>query len=215
MDDLRLNFTNGPAGTFTCDFIQQLSRNRALHQAYLQRKKDAVDANSSLKEAMAGVKLTGGNLFKCRHTSLDSEVLELRREAESRKRSASASAVMKKVELFTGYLDKYDKLLTSGKDSANYNGTELKVWCDVRRKKADGKLPSRKALLITFAQSLQAKGREPMSLKEYLVDQGYDEELVTSILDDPVNALVQDDNNDEDDDDDDEEMIRQVKRCLA
>ena len=40
-----------------------------------------------------------------------------------------------------------------------------------------------------------------MSLKEYLVDQGYDEELVTSILDDPVNALVQNDEDEEDDDD--------------
>ena len=46
----------------------------------------------------------------------------------------------------------------------------------MRRKKSDGGLPTKKNLLVVYANAM--KNRAPMTVKEYLMDQGHPEALV-------------------------------------
>ena len=189
LDELNLNFTHGVAGTFTQDLLQHVIKKDALHKAYLKRKQEGTEAAQNLDEAvrLSKEKISGGTMFKCRHTACDDTLLRLRRDLEARKIAVSTAAVQRAVDLYNKRMSKYDALVVKGK--AKYNATDLKVWCDVRRKKADKGLPSKAEDVKVYAEKL--KDRDVLSLKEFLMDYGYAEELVDSVLEDPINSIVE------------------------
>ena len=65
----------------------------------------------------------------------------------------------------------------------------LTIWCNVRKKKAHGTIPKGADNVKKYAKNLE--GEEVMTLREYLLDQGYHAALVDKILESPETALVQ------------------------
>ena len=63
---------------------------------------------------------------------------------------------------------------------------DLKIWCDVRRRKSDKGSPSKADAVKAYAEKL--KDRDVLSLKDFLMDHGYAEELVDSVLDTNLRA---------------------------
>lgn len=204
LENLNLNFVEGVAGTQTLDLLQHFLRKDAVHQAFLQRKKEGADARQRLEDAVKNTRLTGGLMFKVRHTRCDDEVLAIRRDMEKKKEVASAGAIMKAVEKYNAKLKKCEALIAKDKDFSKYNASELKTWCNVRRRKEDGALPSLAKEVKSFASGMA--GREPLSLKEHLMELGYVELLVDSILENPEDALAEaGDDGDEDQDQDEDD----------
>ena len=80
----------------------------------------------------------------------------------------------------------YKSLLLLQKKASKFNGTDLKIWCNIRRKKGDGAMPTKVTPLKEFDKKLA--GREPLTVKEFLMDQGYAKDLVDSVVDDPANC---------------------------
>ena len=103
----------------------------------------------------------------------------------------------------------YTKLLALNKQYSNFSGENLKAFCNVRRKKSDGGLPTKKNLLVVYANAM--KNRAPMTVKEYLLDQGHPEALIDTVLANREDNLTEDDVDDEeesvpsDDEEEDEE----------
>ena len=109
-------------------------------------------------------------MFKCRHTGCDDSVLALRLEMRAKKSSVKIGEIAKYIEKYLDKLDKHDALMNAGKELASFNGIELNIYCNIRRKKNDGPLPSRVAELRVFANHLA--GRDTIELKDYIMDQG-------------------------------------------
>ena len=65
----------------------------------------------------------------------------------------------------------------------------MRVWCNVRKRKASGTLPTLRDDIKAFAKKLE--GRECLTVREYLIDQGYAERLVDQVLKAPGDALSQ------------------------
>ena len=126
-------------------------------------------------------------MFKCRHTACDDTLLRLRRNLEARKIAVSTATVQRQVVLFNKRMERYVALVAKGK--TEYNATDLKIWCDVRRRKSDKGLPQKADAVKAYAEKLE--DRDVVSLKDFLMDRGYAEELVDSILEDPINNIVE------------------------
>ena len=140
-------------------------------------------------------------MFKVRHVTCDDEVLAIRQEMEDKKNEERVGAILKHIDTFNDRLEKYEYLFEQNSNKSKNSATALKIWCNVRRKKTDGAIPVRAKMVREYAQKLE--GREVLSVREYLLDQGYAEALVDNVLNAPENALSV--ANEDDGDDEDEE----------
>ena len=136
---------------------------------------------------MKNTRLTGGLMFKVRHVTCDKDVLVIRHEMEDKKHSEKVTVIMKHMDAYNERLDKYDELFSESNKKSKTTGAALRVWCNVRKRKADGTLPSKASDIKAFAKKLE--GRECLTVREYLIDQGYAERLVDQVLEAPENAL--------------------------
>ena len=67
LENLNLNFVSGISGTFTQDLLQHLIKQDAVHKAFEKRRKEGLEASQRLADAVEGMQLTGGLMFKVRH----------------------------------------------------------------------------------------------------------------------------------------------------
>ena len=141
-------------------------------------------------------------MFKCRETRCDDELLRKRRgieqkkqdieqakaqkkiaketEKDRKKRAVDADAVHKHIIKFDKRQANYEALISKDKDEEKYSAAELKLWCSVRKMKGDGVIPSKAEEVRTYAMMLE--DREPLTIKQFLLDLEYCEDLVDSIL---------------------------------
>ena len=130
-------------------------------------------------------------MFKVRHVTCNDDVLAIRQEIEGKKNSEKVTTIMKHVDTFNDRLDKYHELFSESNKKSKSSGAALRVWCNVRRKKGDGTLPILRDDIKAFAKKLEGKGREYLTVREYLIDQGYAERLVDQVLEAPGDAPSQ------------------------
>ena len=107
---------------------------------------------------------------------------------ENTQEVASADVIVNAVKKYNAKLKKCEALIAKDKDFSKYNASELKTWCNVRRRKEDGALPSLAKEVKLFASGMA--GREPLLLKEHSMELGYAGLLVDSILENPDEALA-------------------------
>ena len=85
-------------------------------------------------------------------------------------------------------IDLYKKLLDSGKNASNITtAADMKTWLNVWKRKEDGAFPKGNDLKSFFEK---AKGRDVLSIRDFLLDQGKDETLVLKVTD--VNGAILD-----------------------
>ena len=101
-------------------------------------------------------------------------------EKDRKKRAGKADAVRKHIVKFDKRQAKYEELVRKAKDEEKYSAAELKIWCSVRKMKGDGVIPSKAEEVRTYAMMLE--DREPLTIKQFLLDLEYCEDLVDSIL---------------------------------
>ena len=96
LENLNLNVVDGVAGTYAQDILQYAVKKDAVHRKYNERKKEGTEARQRFSKAAAGMQLTGGLMFRERHTRCDDEVLKARRNAEQRKKDGKAEKAQDK-----------------------------------------------------------------------------------------------------------------------
>ena len=88
--------------------------------------------------------------------------------------------VLKYIERYNKRLDEYKQLEDNNKQASTYNVNELVTFLKVRKKRSDGGMPATSAKLKELYEAI--KDREPLTLREYLLDEGKDGQLVDSLL---------------------------------
>ena len=73
-------------------------------------------------------------------------------------------------------MDKYRALVEKAKDASSRSATDWKIWCSVRKTKKDGAVPSAADEVRSYAK--QMEGREPLTIKQHLLDLDHAEDLV-------------------------------------
>jgi hypothetical protein len=177
-----LNFSKGKALELSVDILQQMEKQKAIHEALVKRREDGRIARGRLDSALKDVRLTGGALFKVSKCVLDREVLELRTARDNEAIDKARGVLGRAVNAYNKRMEKYVALVVAKKDTPviSFGNTDLALWLKVRKRKKDGAMPTVSDKLKLKYQQL--KDKQPLTLKEYLLDEGKDEGLVDALL---------------------------------
>jgi hypothetical protein len=180
LDGLDLNYVSGIAGEMTQDLLAVLLRKQKIHQAFVKRKEEGQRVRTRLAIALKETRLTGGALFKVRHIVLDDEVLVLRKERDAAIRNGKRQGIIKFVDNYNKRLERYRAVIATTKQEQKYTVPELKAWLTVRKTKEEGAMPTTLDALKAMYEKL--KDKEPLTLPEYLADEGHSPSLIATIL---------------------------------
>ena len=100
LDAMNLNFTEGYANVFTQDLLQHLLKEDAIHQSYLKQREEGEKAKLCVEDLVKATGLTGGLMFKVRHTPCDGTVLVIWQDMEKKNHTANAKTVLKHVKTY-------------------------------------------------------------------------------------------------------------------
>ena len=126
------------------------------------------------------MKLTGGALFRVGHVVLCKDVLQIRKERDVIIQNNKVNAIKKCVDKYNKRLEDYKKILDLYKNDMNFTIAQLSTWVRVRKRKADGKLPTTRLKLLDLYKVF--RDREPLTLREYLIDEGKELDMVDGLL---------------------------------
>ena len=179
---LNLNVSKGISGEVVVDFVDQLRKNASVQENFENRKKRSTDIHNRHESLLKDCRLTAGSLFKCGQVLLGKEVLELRREKDAAAEEKRLKPIRNAIESYNKRFQKYSELLESGfLNKKSPTSGELDIWLSVRKKKK-GKLPTTVNLKAGLMKDWLKAKRDPLTLREYLLDQGKDETLVDGVL---------------------------------
>ena len=177
---LALNFDDGESGTIMQDVLQYVLRRKKTHETYIKRREEARVVQKRLADALENVKLTGGALFKVGHVVLCKDVLLVRKERDINIHNKSVNAIKNSVDRYNKRLEDYKKIIFTHKNETTYTMAELSTWLRVRKRKADGKFPTTRLKMWDLYEVY--KDREPLSLRDYLIDEGKDVSMIGCLL---------------------------------
>ena len=111
------------------------------------------------------------------------DILQYRRQKEKDQLDAKLETIKTASLKYHKRLEFYSKMMESGYAATNEKKTskDVKGWLSVRKKKLDGAMPLGAEKLRELEEKL--KDRPVLGLRDYLVDEGKDEELIDQYLD--------------------------------
>ena len=175
--DLGINVSEGLSREFVLDLLQSLRKNAGVKAAYKERLEQASVTDQSFKSFMKDVRLTAGGIFKFNQCVLDKPVLELRREREQERLDKQFESLEASCDTYQKQKRAYEKVQNLEIASAKqWSNAHLKASLQVRKKKADGPMPTKKQQLFDLFE--RCKDKSPLSLREHLLDQGKNVGLV-------------------------------------
>jgi pyruvate dehydrogenase complex dehydrogenase (E1) component len=157
-----------------------LLRKQKIHEAFVKRKEEGQRVCTRLAIALKETRLTGGALFKVRQIVLEYEVLVLRKERDAAIRNGKRQGIIKFVDKYNKCLEQYRAVIATTKQEQEYTVPELKAWLTVHKTKEEGVMPTTLAALKAMHEKL--KDKEPLTLPEYLADEGHSPSLIATIL---------------------------------
>ena len=120
-----------------------------------------------------------------------------------------AKTLMKHVNDYKMRCEKYEDLMEekAGADPSTFKVAPMKIYLNVRKLREDGKMPRNAAPLKALLDKIH--DRDPLTLKQYLMDQGKEESIVDELLDklaesaeDLIEEAEEEEENNEDDEND-------------
>jgi hypothetical protein len=164
-----LNFDSGVTGDFTLDILRHLVKKESVCDNLHNRYEDG----RSLREKISNARqLTGGALFKVKHSALGEEVLALREAKEQEKVDERDQVVKNAIDDFTKRTKEYEQVINSPKTEEEYVGARLKAVVHQKKQKSDPAVPSLVSKLKEHYE--ETKGRPDLTLLQYLAARGYE-----------------------------------------
>ena len=130
------------AGEFTVDILQHIVRTEKVNENLNKRYQIGQAKRGNIDKAR---KLTGGNLFRCKHIVLDKEVLEQREAKEQQKDDEKTKKVQSRIDKHNLYKKAYDDVKESSLQEKDYKGKEFKAVIHWKKRDGDKAVPSKVA----------------------------------------------------------------------
>jgi hypothetical protein len=179
---LGLNFHQGAACEVTNDMIRHLKRNGAVHDAFVEKKAEGKAVQARFEDYIGDSRMTAGAIFKSGRVLLGKEILNFRQKKEQDQLDARLAIIKTAALKYQKRFKTYTDLMESGYVATNEKKTikDLKVWLSVRKKRSDGAMPSVTKKLGELEEKL--KGHAVLTLRDYLIDEGKEEDLINQYL---------------------------------
>ena len=162
-----LNFDRGLAGEFTIDILQHIVRKEKVNENLNRRYQIGQATRGNIDTAR---KLTGGNLFRCKHIVLDKDVLDQREAKEQQKDDDKTKTVQGQIDKYHLYKKAYNDVQESVLQESEYKGKQFKAVIYWKKRDGDKAVPSKVADLKMRYE--ETKNRDDLDLHAYLTDRG-------------------------------------------
>jgi hypothetical protein len=181
---LGLNLHQGAACDVTFDLVRHLKRNAAVHVALKKRKLEGQAVQARFEDYIGDSRMTAGAIFKSGRVHLGNDILEFRQKKERDQLNAKLAIIKTAALKYHKRFEIYSKLLELGYVATTKKNTikDLKVWLSVRKKKSDGAMPSVSKKLEEMEEKF--KNRDVLTLRDYLIDEGKEVNLINQYLED-------------------------------
>jgi hypothetical protein len=181
---LGLNLHQGAACDITADVVQHLKRKGAVHVAFKKRKAEGEAVQARFEDFVGDLRMTAGTIFKSGRVLLGRDILEYKQEKERDQLNARLAIIKTSALKYQKRFETYSKLMESGYVATTKKKTikDLKVWLSVRKKKSDGAMPSVAKKLEEMEEKF--KNRDVLTLRDYLIDEGKEVNLINQYLGD-------------------------------
>ena len=167
----------------TTDFLMHVFKQGDVQKNIKKRQRESAAAQSRHTKIKMNERLTGGRLFLINKVALDDDVLALREEKEAKIINELCESIKTAKTKYEVHLKKYQQLEVSGAFAKpSINAADLLTWLTVRKRKANDKIPTKKTDREALKLQWETQNRAPLSLVEYLVDQGKDAALVDKVV---------------------------------
>ena len=179
---LGLNLHEGAACDITNDVIRHLKRNGAVHEAFKEKKAEGLAVQARFEDYIGDSRMTAGAIFKSGRVLLGRDILNFRQKKEQDQLDGKLAIIKTAALKYHKRFETYTNLMESGYVATNEKkiNKDLKVWLSVRKKKSDGPMPSVTKKLRELEEKL--KGHGVLTLRDYLIDEGKEEDLIDQYL---------------------------------
>jgi hypothetical protein len=181
---LGLNLHQGAASDVTSDVIRHLKRSGAVHVSLKKRKLEGQAVQVRFEDYIGDSRMTAGGIFKSGRVHLGNDILKFRQKKERDQLNAKLAIIKTAALKYHKRFETYSKLMELGYVATTKKNTikDLKVWLSVRKKKSDGAMPLVAKKLEEMEEKF--KNRDVLTLRDYLIDEGKEVNLINQYLED-------------------------------